>query len=263
MKIKIKPLSLVLVCCLLAGTLHAQLISDIIYLKTGTVIKGMIVEQVPGKTIKVKTTDNLLIEINYQDIARIVKEETFAKEREQTGALSPQESRGLKKYFFRFNGGFYTVDAMGYVVGTAVGLRFGRFSVAATLNKTIADEKRTAGATDAKYDRLNIVCYGVKGFYTLDNDGALHPYLALGGGYGSSPYTKGKAKTGPSNFGYYDSYYINPSFGLDIPVGKNIFMFTELNYHLHRWGNIHQVWSDDSVPFRNAQIAYLLIGVKF
>lgn len=262
MKIIIKPLSLVMVCCLFAGILHAQMISDIVYLKNGTVIKGMIVEQVPGKTIKVRTADNLLIEINYQDIARIVKEETYAKERGNTVV----HSRELKNYYFRFNGGFYTGDALGYVVGTAVGLRLGHFSIAATLQKTISADKLTAGARDQNYDRLNIATYGLKGFYAIRKDGQLNPYFGLGGGYATSPHTYGKAKGGQigfNYFGYYNSWYINPSFGLDIPAGRNIFLFTELNYDFHHWVKIHDWSGGMSEPLKHAQIVYLLVGVKF
>ena len=41
------------------------------YLKNGSVIRGMIVEQIPNKTIKIKTTDRNIFVFNYDEIEKI------------------------------------------------------------------------------------------------------------------------------------------------------------------------------------------------
>ncbi len=48
---------------------------DVVYLKNGSVIKGIIIEQIPGQTIKIKTSDGSIYVTQVQDITKIAKEE--------------------------------------------------------------------------------------------------------------------------------------------------------------------------------------------
>lgn len=48
---------------------------DVVYLKNGSIIRGMIVEQIPNKTIKIKTADRNLFVFEYDQIEKITKEE--------------------------------------------------------------------------------------------------------------------------------------------------------------------------------------------
>lgn len=49
---------------------------DVVYLKNGSVIRGMIIEQIPNETIKIKTADNNLFVFEFEQIKKITKEET-------------------------------------------------------------------------------------------------------------------------------------------------------------------------------------------
>jgi hypothetical protein len=262
MKLYTKPLIALLIACFITGMLQAQMISDIVYLKNGTVIKGMIVEQVPGKTIKVRTHDNLLIEINYQEIARIVKEETYARE----GGKTELRINGLRKYFFKGNIGFYTGETMGYTFGVSAGLRLGNFDLAASFQKLIPEDRHSVGSLTEKYDQFDLRMYALKGFYHISPGRALDPYVGLGAGYSASPKTKGAPKnaSGTIYYGYYDSYFVNPAAGIEIPVAKNTFLFAELNYNWHRWTNTFAFVPNLGLPPReHVGFFSLVIGAKF
>lgn len=47
---------------------------DVIYLKTGNVIRGTIIEQVPNTSIKIQTRDGSVFDVEMQDVAIITKE---------------------------------------------------------------------------------------------------------------------------------------------------------------------------------------------
>lgn len=49
---------------------------DVVYLKNGSIVKGMIIEQVPGVSIKIKTRDDSLFIFKIEEVERITKEES-------------------------------------------------------------------------------------------------------------------------------------------------------------------------------------------
>lgn len=67
---------------LLLGCIHLlqakENLQDIVYLKNGSVIRGVIVEQVPDKSVKIQTADGSLFVYTPNDIAKITRENTPA-----------------------------------------------------------------------------------------------------------------------------------------------------------------------------------------
>jgi len=49
---------------------------DVVYLKNGSIIRGVIIEQVPNKSLKIQTRDNSVFVYNFEDIEKITKELT-------------------------------------------------------------------------------------------------------------------------------------------------------------------------------------------
>ncbi len=61
-----------------AGLLNAQEnMEDVVYLKNGNVYRGMIVEQVPGESIKIRTIGGNEFNVLITELAKITKEEKF------------------------------------------------------------------------------------------------------------------------------------------------------------------------------------------
>lgn len=53
---------------------NAQNYEDVVYLKNGSVIRGVVVEQVPYQTLKIQTKDGNIFAYNFSDIEKITKE---------------------------------------------------------------------------------------------------------------------------------------------------------------------------------------------
>lgn len=56
-------------------SINAQSLQEIVYLKNGSVIKGVIVEQIPGVSLKIQTNDGSIFAYKMGDIEKITKEE--------------------------------------------------------------------------------------------------------------------------------------------------------------------------------------------
>lgn len=76
-----RKLLLVLTLLLSINTyVSAQSYTEVVYLKNGSVIKGVIVEQIPNVSLKIKTNDGSLIICNMEDVSKITKEERYTKD---------------------------------------------------------------------------------------------------------------------------------------------------------------------------------------
>lgn len=53
----------------------AQSYIEIVYLKNGSVIKGVVIEQIPSQSLKIKTSDGSLFVYSMSEVDRIVKEQ--------------------------------------------------------------------------------------------------------------------------------------------------------------------------------------------
>jgi len=56
-------------------TTKAQNYEDVVYLKNGSIIRGLIIEQIPNQTIKIQTKDRNVFVFNIPEIEKITKEE--------------------------------------------------------------------------------------------------------------------------------------------------------------------------------------------
>lgn len=66
---------------LVSFTANAQNYEDVVYLKNGSVIRGVIVEQVPYQTLKIQTKDGNIFVYNFSDIEKMTKEMPFATQK--------------------------------------------------------------------------------------------------------------------------------------------------------------------------------------
>ena len=84
--------------CLVALVTHsplwAQKIEDVIYLKNGEIVRGTIIEQIPGESLKIQTSDGSVLDFTIYEIAEIGREpvmkveEGFIKSREKNPWLA-------------------------------------------------------------------------------------------------------------------------------------------------------------------------------
>lgn len=71
-----KNLLLIVTCILISLVTFSQTIyTDVVYLKNGSIIKGVIIEQIPSVSIKIKTADESLFIFKMDEIEKMTKEE--------------------------------------------------------------------------------------------------------------------------------------------------------------------------------------------
>jgi len=68
----------ILVLLVLHSSAHAQATVDVVYLKNGSVIRGMIIEQVPNESLKIQTRDGSVFVYAISEVEKITKEEDRA-----------------------------------------------------------------------------------------------------------------------------------------------------------------------------------------
>ena len=102
-----KKFYFLLASLLLSFTLLSQDIQyeDVVYLKNGSIIRGMIVEQIPNQTLKIKTADRNVFVFEFDQVEKITKEEV-----PQDLIKAHQTPAQGNKYVAKENGFESTVD---------------------------------------------------------------------------------------------------------------------------------------------------------
>jgi hypothetical protein len=113
---------------LLAGVALAQEYLDVIYLKNGDIIRGVIVEganlTLPGAYVKIETGNGSVITILYADILKFTREKVAPKPMETSGPIQPVQAEAVRppgapmefhksKKWVNLDLGFY----MGFLLG--------------------------------------------------------------------------------------------------------------------------------------------------
>lgn len=94
-----KKLFLLLVLLLsISSYIEAQNYTEVVYLKNGSIIKGLIIEQVPNVSLKVKTPDGSLIICQMSDVEKITKEEQITQKEQWTKISSTASKTTLRGY---------------------------------------------------------------------------------------------------------------------------------------------------------------------
>lgn len=68
-----------LVLFLLAGTITmgvAQNLQEVVYLKNGSIVRGVVIEQIPGVSLKIQTSDGSVFAYQMSEVIKITKETT-------------------------------------------------------------------------------------------------------------------------------------------------------------------------------------------
>ncbi|HOT15038.1 MAG TPA: hypothetical protein PK252_09785 [Bacteroidales bacterium] len=80
----------------------AQQYIDVVYLKNGSVIRGVIMEQVPNQSIKIQTADKSIFVYNMDEVDKILKEEAKTN---SSSKSSPISSQGRESYSISIEAG--------------------------------------------------------------------------------------------------------------------------------------------------------------
>ncbi len=196
-----KKLFLMIVGIFLSVGLFASESTETIYLKDGSVINGMVVEEIPGVSVKVQTSDGSIILCLIDEVEKIAKE--VLKPKTKVNKLGGY--RGLIDVGYSFGVG--TWDCNRFELLTTHGYQFNSYfyaGVGVGLNVWYFDQGRDIGFpfyAKIRYDILpqNKVC----------------PFIDLNMGY---------------SVGNIKGYYVAPSFGFRLAVAPKIGVNLSIGY---------------------------------
>lgn len=193
---------------LLARTALAQTLEDVVYLKNGGIIRGVIIEQIPNKTVKIQTRDMNVFVFKMEEVEKITKEQSYNprlqyRKRELGNYFSIQGLLGPGLGYYKLN----TLNYNNNIIGANVALGFRvaeRFSGSLMLGIN-------------KFNNFSTAPFGFEFRYELTNK-KVSPTLNLGIGYSKYTATRG---------GF---FLFNPSAGLNIQVDGKTSLLIDLGY---------------------------------
>ncbi len=88
----------------------AQGLQEVVYLKNGSIIRGIIIEQVPNESLKIQTNDGNIFAYNMSEVEKITKEPPIMRGKQSRG-ISIFDGNGVQQ-------GYRGFVEIGYTVGT-------------------------------------------------------------------------------------------------------------------------------------------------
>ena len=131
----------ILIACLTAfvatAPVFAHQIEDVVYLKNGEIVRGTIIEQIPGESLEIQTQDGSVSVYSMDEITKIVKEPATGAE-EAGAAIEIGTLFGLSH--LSFDG-----DDEATVIGVPNAMRFAHFGNPALYVSWFPTEKLSIG----------------------------------------------------------------------------------------------------------------------
>jgi len=208
--IHMKHLFFILLSILFSSYVKAQSnYQEVVYLKNGSIIRGIIIEQIPNVALKIQTADKSVWVYEFDEIEKIAKEEIPAEKK----AYTEKEKFEIREKGFAstIRGGIFA-SAIGYTYSAtaSIGYQFNK-KYSLTIGSGIFGGTKIIPIF--LMNRINFI------------DGIVTPTLGIELGY---TYIDGSS-------GHYDSGYINPSIGLKLRMSKNSSWVFDFGY---RYWNI-------------------------
>ena len=136
-----KKLFSFLVLCLVVSITetNAQMLQEVVYLKNGSIIRGTIIEQIPGVSLKIKTGDGNVFVYQISEVEKISKEEIIPTS-QRYSQYKYGNSRNTSycehtPLVFKYNAsdlGYRGFVELGHTFGVGMVRDFGRLDVATT-----------------------------------------------------------------------------------------------------------------------------------
>lgn len=192
----------------------AQEMQDVVYLKNGSVVKGIIIEQVPNKSIKLQTSDGSLFVYQIDAVEKMTKELRMASARRgyNQGAATVFAGKGL-------TAGYKGYVDFGYAIGTGT---FGRdrltvsFVNGVQFNPYLFLGLGTALNFYPRGEEIGIPIFAnVRGHFIRGN---VAPFLDLRVGY--SPLVDARG------------FYLSPSFGCRFGLSERVGLNVSVGYEV-------------------------------
>jgi hypothetical protein len=215
---KLLSLLLVAVLVLMAQWTIAADMVEVVYLKNGSIIRGIIIEQIPGKSIKIQTEGGNVFVFTYDEIEKITKEAGSAP-----GVSSPLEPRST---------GFTSLAKLGLMSGESETM----FSITSISGAMLSEDVSLGlGLTYDNYPNGSMlpIFLDVRGYMT---HGRVRPVLFADAGY-SLGWIKGLSG---SDWG---GFMLNAGLGISVAFPNSRAAFVaDVGYKLQKAKALRQTW---------------------
>ena len=205
--------------------LYAQDYDDVVYLKNGSVIRGVIIEQVPNESLKIQTKDGNLFVYKFSEVQKMTKEMPFSAQARNKYAMSENKvySKSRTAQFNKPKGYFGLVE-LGFAPSVN---RYETLRISATVINgyrvlpqfAIGVGVGLQGYVD--YGELTIPIFAHLRSDFLDKK--VSPFVAFNIGYNLSALG-----------GYYSGLMMEPSLGTSFNVGDIYRMTAGLGFSIDR-----------------------------
>jgi len=252
----IKNLVTTLLFLLFCTLSYAQSVyQDVVYLKNGSVIRGVIIEQIPNESVKIETADKNLFVFKFDEIERITKEESKLAETGKTPIRNSIRYRGILDFGYHLpvEGSENYTDkaekvALNFIngieinphlfIGLGVGFRYLSTSRSETNNK------------------IFIPVFADLTGYLLN--GSVSPFLSFAAGY-SFHATSNNENTG---IGIDGGLLLFPSLGVRIKFSENAGVHFRFGYELQRFSR-YELWGSAHSSLRDFRALTFKVGFFF
>lgn len=214
---------------------------DVVYLKNGSIIRGIIIEQVPNKSIKIETADRNVFVYQMDEIEKLTKE-----------PFQGRGNRNLKGSGSGLEEGYKGIIELGYEIGTG---NFGmdRLKLNVINGYQINPYFSLGFGTGLRYyfDAEAALIPIFADFRTNFMDNNVSPYFSLGVGY-SFDATNSFEGVG---------FLLNPTVGVSFMVSEKSAMNVGIGYEMQRMKFYSWNWGD---PFtENSGAISINVGISF
>jgi hypothetical protein len=236
-----KNLALILLVIITTVSFGQNSYQDVVYLKNGSIIRGIIIEQIPNKSIKIETADRSVFVFRIDEIEKLTKEPIQWKSGGSFRNSDIQSGyKGIAEVGYDIGTGNYGMDRLklyfinGYQVnpyfslGCGTGLQY-YFDAEAALIPIFADFR----------------------VHFMDNK--VSPYLSLGVGYSFDATNSFKGV----------GFLLIPTMGVSFKVSEKSAMNIGLGYEIQRMKFIYYDWYYYDESMENSGAASINVGISF
>ncbi|MDD3737991.1 MAG: hypothetical protein PHP31_01685 [Lentimicrobiaceae bacterium] len=220
---------------------------DVVYLKNGSIIRGIIIEQIPNKSIKIETADRNVFVCQIDDIERFTKEQL----RDKNG--NPLNNIGLQP---GLQPGYKGIVELGHQIGVG-DYRQNRFKFNFIFGHQINPYISMGVGTGLHYysgaDAVLIPFF--LDFRTNFINRKVSPYLSLGIGYSFS-YNVANRYIG-------EGILLTPTFGVSFKISDKSAMFFGFGYEMQRMNNTVSYWGGYREDTENFGAISIKFGISF
>ena len=106
----------------------AQAMQEVVYLKNGSIIKGIVIEQIPGESLKIKTNDGSIFAYQMSEVEKIAKEEVVPMRNSYSYRNATPKVNGYNSFQPKYRG----FADLGFTLGVGMGAGVNRVDIFTT-----------------------------------------------------------------------------------------------------------------------------------